>query len=271
MELTGLSAEAAPDGQNGEKERVETLQDIVDSFNNIEKKDLDKIRKRKAAEIVRVLAFRNNMKSSSSHSPFLDEVFAKFLERLNDLDFQPEDPLALNEGSEGVEAVGEYKVSWKLAPVLEDVFANYGDVSAQSNLASESKVKTCVFVILCRTIDSMLKTKVDATTERLLYRWWRDLIFVYSSGFNVTFAINRLKIVMRAHYSLQDKSNTAAKLDKKIAGLRDEIDELKQKLEEKEGKLGRKNEKRVKMDQPPADDDLQEAYSSKALAWRWQI
>ncbi|OWM88346.1 hypothetical protein CDL15_Pgr003758 [Punica granatum] len=269
--LISIDGKAEQDGQSAEKAaKMKTLQGIMNDFNDSEKKDLDKLFKRRVAEIVRAWAFRKTSACSRIQSPFSDQVFVKFMDRLHNLNIHHTDPSALDEEGEELVAVGEYKVTRKLAPVLEDLFAKYGDVSAKGILSSDSKVKTYVFVILCWTINSMLHTKVSEISEGLLYRWWSYLIFVHYSAFEITFGIDRLKEVIRAHYSLRDESNTITKLDREIADLTDEIHELKQKLDKREKRLRARNLVRITYGRP-TDESLKEAYASKALAWKWQI
>ncbi|KAF7851830.1 hypothetical protein BT93_L2604 [Corymbia citriodora subsp. variegata] len=277
MELKIIPTEA----QDGEKEvnsdaeeekgHVQTFGDYVKSFNNREKSELEDVCKKRVTEIIKVLAWQKNVEGdcSSSNSPFLDEAFSEFRNKLQH-GTEHSTSLVVASENDGIVEIVEYKVTQKLAPVLKEVFANYGDVSAEATISP--KAKNMVFIMLCGTINSMANTKIADVSESLLYNWWKYIIFIHVSKFKIQFAIDRLKVVMRAHYNLQDRNNSVAKTEKKIMDLSEEIKVHKKKLKELEMKLDKKK-LTVKRERGelPEDKNLMEAYSNDASAWKWEL
>lgn len=254
-----------------EKDHVETFGDFVKSFKDREKLELEDVCKKRVAEIIKVLAWRKNVEGSfsNSNSPFLDEAFLEFRNNLQ-LGIEHSTSLAVASEDDRIVKMVEYKVTQKLAPVLKEVFANYGDVSSEATISS--KAKNMVFIMLCGTIRSMATTKIADVSESLLYNWWKYIIFVHLSKFKIQFAIDRLKVVMRAHYNLQDRNNSVAKREKKIMDLSEEIKVNKKKLNELEKKLEKKD-MTVKRERGelPVDKNLMKAYLNNALAWKWEL
>lgn len=232
---------------------------------------MEDVCKKRVAEIIKVLAWRKNVEGSfsNSNSPFLDEAFLEFRNNLQ-LGIEHSTSLAVASEDDRIVKMVEYKVTQKLAPVLKEVFANYGDVSAEATISS--KAKNMVFIMLCGTIYSMATTKIADVSESLLYNWWKYIIFVHLSKFKIQFAIDRLKVVMRAHYNLQDRNNSVAKREKKIMDLSEEIKVNKKKLNELEKKLEKKD-MTVKRERGelPVDKNLMKAYLNNALAWKWEL
>ncbi|KAK3428965.1 hypothetical protein EUGRSUZ_E00385 [Eucalyptus grandis] len=277
MKLKIISTEAQ-DGEKEvnldteeEKDHVETFGDFVKSFKDREKLELEDVCKKRVAEIIKVLAWRKNVEGSfsNSNSPFLDEAFLEFRNNLQ-LGIEHSTSLAVASEDDRIVKMVEYKVTQKLAPVLKEVFANYGDVSSEATISS--KAKNMVFIMLCGTIRSMATTKIADVSESLLYNWWKYIIFVHLSKFKIQFAIDRLKVVMRAHYNLQDRNNSVAKREKKIMDLSEEIKVNKKKLNELEKKLEKKD-MTVKRERGelPVDKNLMKAYLNNALAWKWEL
>ncbi|KAF7851826.1 hypothetical protein BT93_L2600 [Corymbia citriodora subsp. variegata] len=254
-----------------EKEHVQTFGDFIKSFNDREKSELEDVCKKRVAEIIKVLAWRKNVEGSfsNSNSPFLDEAFLEFRNKLQ-LGIEHSASLAVASENDRIVKMVEYKVTQKLAPVLKEVFANYGDVSAEATI--NSKAKNMVFIMLCGTIYNMTTTKIADVSESLLYNWWKYIIFIHLSKFKIQFAIDRLKVVMRAHYNLQDRNNSVAKTEKKIMDISEEIKENKKKLKEMGMKLDKKKLK-VKQERGelPMDENLMEAYLNNASAWKWEL
>ncbi|KAL3737936.1 hypothetical protein ACJRO7_019458 [Eucalyptus globulus] len=246
----GMKLEIIPtEAQDGEKEV---------NLDTEEEKEHDVCKKR-VAEIIEVLAWRKNAEGglSNSNSPFLDEAFLEFRNKRR-LGIEHSTSLAVASEKDRVVEIVEYKVTQKLAPVLKEVFANYGDVSAEATISS--KAKTMVFVMLCGTIYSMATTKIADVSESLLYNWWKYIIFIHLSKFKIQFAIDRLKVVMRAHDNLQDRNNSMEieENKKKLKELEMTSDKKKMKLKQERGEL-------------PLDENLMEAYLNNASAWKWEL
>ncbi|XP_030533634.1 uncharacterized protein LOC115743130 [Rhodamnia argentea] len=246
----------------------ETFRRMVDSLNKKEEAELEDVYRRRVVEIIKVLAWRKNARGSSDgvpKSPFLDEAFSEFRKRLPH-DIRRMTSLAVASEDEMVRPVAEYKMTWKLAPVLKKLFTIHGDLSEESNLSR--KPKNLVFVMLCGTIYSMDSTKVAEVTEELLYNWWKYLMFVHLSRFKIEFAIDRLKLVMRAHYNLRHDNNA-------ILRMAIEIRELSQEIQESKSKLDRLRDEHESMLEDEhgstlnVTEDLVEACSKNARAWKY--
>ncbi|KAI6707389.1 hypothetical protein NL676_010351 [Syzygium grande] len=142
-----------------EKEHVETFRDLVKSFSDGEKSELEDVCKKRVAKIIKVLAWQKNVSGSFSNpnSPFLDEAFLEFRNKLQ-VGIKHSGSLAVASESDRVAETAEYKVTQKLAPILREVFANYGDVSAEATISPNAN--NMVFIMLCGTIYSMAATKM---------------------------------------------------------------------------------------------------------------
>ncbi|KAL3737928.1 hypothetical protein ACJRO7_019451 [Eucalyptus globulus] len=265
--LEMIRAEAKQDGENqGAKEaatqHVETFGSMVNSLDDKDKAELEGVHKRRVVEIIKVLAWRNSTAGSSDgvpNSPFLDVAFSEFRKKLPH-DIPRTNSLTVASEEERLFKVAEYKMTQKLAPVLRELFVTHGDVSEESRLTQNPRIM--VFVMLCGTIYSMANTKVAEVTEELLYNWWKYLMFIHLSGFKIQFAIDRLKVVMRAHYTdLQDDNNSILRMDKEIRELSEEIEESKRELQ------------RLKDEREPTssvtDESLVEACLKNARAWKY--
>lgn len=268
-DLTMIRAETKQDGGNeGNSEtnvaamqHVETFGKLVNSLNPKEESELEDVYKRRVVEIIRVLAWRNNARGSSSDvpkSPFLDEAFLEFSKRLPH-DIRRINSLAVASEGERVVQVAEYKMTKKLAPVLKELFASHGDLSEESNLTPKPKI--LVFVMLCGTIYSMDNTKVADVTEELLYNWWKYLMFIHLSRFKIKFAIDRLKVVMRAHHTNLHDDNNCLRIAVEIKELSEEIKVAQKKLD------GLTEERKSMPD--ATDENLVEACSKNARAWKY--
>lgn len=270
-DLTMIRAETKQDGRNeGNSEtneaamqHVETFGKLVNSLNPKEESELEDVYKRRVVEIIRVLAWRNNDGGRFSNRvrkwPFLHEAFLEFSKRLPH-DIRRINSLAVASEGERVVQVAEYKMTKKLAPVLKKLFVSHGDLSEESNLTPKPKV--LVFVMLCGTIYSMDNTKVADVTEELLYNWWKYLMFIHLSRFKIQFAIDRLKVVMRAHYTnLHDDNNSCLRMAVEMKELSEEIKVAQKKLDELT------EERKSKPD--ATDENLVEACSKNARAWKY--
>lgn len=266
-----IRAETKQDGRNeGNSEtneaamqHVETFGKLVNSLNPKEESELEDVYKRRVVEIIRVLAWRNNDGGRFSNRvrkwPFLHEAFLEFSKRLPH-DIRRINSLAVASEGERVVQVAEYKMTKKLAPVLKKLFVSHGDLSEESNLTPKPKV--LVFVMLCGTIYSMDNTKVADVTEELLYNWWKYLMFIHLSRFKIQFAIDRLKVVMRAHYTnLHDDNNSCLRMAVEMKELSEEIKVAQKKLDELT------EERKSKPD--ATDENLVEACSKNARAWKY--
>ncbi|KAI3439667.1 C1_2 domain-containing protein [Psidium guajava] len=269
-DLEMIRAQAKQDGEQqgnlvakeAAMQHIETFGVMVDSLNDVEKAELEDMQKRRAVETIKVLAWRNCAAGSSDgipNSPFLDEAFSEFRKKLPQ-DIPRTNSLAVASEDERLFKVAEYKITQKLSPDLRKLFVIHGDVSEESRLTQNPKIM--VFIMLCGTIYSMANTRVAEVTEELLYNWWKYLMFIHVSGFKIQFAIDRLKIVMRAHYTdLRDDNNCILRMDKEIRELSDEIEESK-------SKLGRLKDKRELM-LGATDENLVEACLKGARAWEY--
>jgi hypothetical protein len=102
---------------------------------------------------------------------------------------------------EEVVNVGDYMTTRRLAPILNHLLSNYGDIGAESTL-SPKLVRSLYFCMLCECIYRMRNTKVVDITIGLLLSWWRCLKILQFAGFKIEFAFDRLKRVTHAHFGL---------------------------------------------------------------------
>ncbi|CAK7337258.1 unnamed protein product [Dovyalis caffra] len=147
--------------------------------------------------------------------------------------------LTLWERNDEVVDVGDNKITQTLAPILQDLCAKYGDISAESTL--RHPVKTYYTIMLCGTVQSMCNTRIVDISQDLILTWWSNLKALQFVGFEVQHIFDRLKKVARPYFGLRVKEeveNGAAKVNKKIIKLSTDIEELTCKLEA----LKRKNE-----------------------------
>ncbi|CAK7337257.1 unnamed protein product [Dovyalis caffra] len=162
-------------------------------------------------------------------------TYANFMEKLDSGDRWFWEPLW--EGDDVVVEVGDNMVTQTLAPILQDLCAKYGDISAESTL--RHPVKTYLTVMLCGTLQSMRNTRIVDISENLMIIWWTHFKILQSAGFRVQFIFDQLKKVARAYFGLrvrENLDNAAAKYDKKITKISTDFEELRIKLEELKGK-----------------------------------
>ncbi|XP_059434733.1 uncharacterized protein LOC132167724 [Corylus avellana] len=122
---------------------------------------------------------------------------------------------------EEVVNVGDYMTTRKLAPILNHLLSNHGDIGAQSTLSPQ--LKSHYFFMLCECIDRMRNTKVVDITDYILLNWWTCLKTLQFAGFKIEFVFDRLKRVTHAHFGLY--------VEKHVDSVVDQLDRDIEKLE----------------------------------------
>ncbi|XP_059434689.1 uncharacterized protein LOC132167696 [Corylus avellana] len=122
---------------------------------------------------------------------------------------------------EEVVNVGDYMTTRRLAPILNHLLSNYGNIGAEST--SSPKGRSLYFCMLCECIDRMRNTKVVDITIGILLSWWRCLKILQFAGFKIEFAFDRLKRVTHAHFGLY--------VEKQVDNTVDQIEKCTRKLE----------------------------------------
>ncbi|XP_059434281.1 uncharacterized protein LOC132167352 [Corylus avellana] len=137
---------------------------------------------------------------------FSDKAYIQFMKFLNHSGFSnnkfcyPWD-LSDHENKEAVVNVRDYMTTRKLAPILNHLLSNHGDIGAQSTL-STPKFKSLFVCMLCKCIDHMRNTMVVNITHDILLDWWTCLKILQLEGFQIDFAFDRLKRVTHAYFGL---------------------------------------------------------------------
>lgn len=88
-----------------------------------------------------------------------------------------------------------YKINPNLAPVLNKLLYNHGDIGASCPLTP--KLKTIVLITLCAIMEIMNTTNVRNIDVSSLIMWWCLLKLVQKAGFKVDFALDLLKRIAR--------------------------------------------------------------------------
>lgn len=128
--------------------------------------------------------------------------------------------------------VGEYAVTQKLAPILQQLLSKHGDISTKSLLSP--KVKVFLFHMLCDCIYSMKNIKVVDITHDLLLSWSTTLKALQRAGFRIQFAVDHFKRVSRACFGLyvgEQVESALVKIDGDIDKLYKDIEALKVRRE----------------------------------------
>jgi hypothetical protein len=135
---------------------------------------------------------------------FSDKAYTQFIEFLNYYEVSHNMfPYDWNVGShikEEVINVGDYMTTRKLAPILNHLLSNHGNIGAESMFSP--KVKSIYFFMLCECIDRMRNIKVVDITDDILLNWWRCLETLQLAGFKIEFAFDHLKRVTHAYFGL---------------------------------------------------------------------
>jgi hypothetical protein len=146
---------------------------------------------------------RSNDEQDSSDISYWDKEYKELKQKLDSIaavdSIPAEDYLEFWEEKEQFDSVGDYLVPKSLAPILKSLVDKNVDVS----VTISPRVKMFLFVILCRTIDSMCETRVLDIKEGRLISWWRYLKALQSKGFQIKFALDHLERVVRAYLGLQ--------------------------------------------------------------------
>ena len=157
---------------------------------------------------------------------FSDKAYTQFMKFLNHSGF-PNDKfrypwdLSNHENKETVVNVGDYMTSRKLAPILNHLLSNHGDIGAQSTL-STPKFKSLYVCMLCKCIDHMRNTMVVDITHDILLDWWTCLKILRLEGFQIDFAFDRLKRVTHAYFGRY--------VEKEVDDVLDQLEKLKRKV-----------------------------------------
>lgn len=77
--------------------------------------------------------------------------------------------------------VGGYKISKKLAPILEKLLSKYGDL-ADYALSLSSGLKNDFVIRLCEVVQSMYMTVIMEISSELIFNWWYQLRIVQPEG-----------------------------------------------------------------------------------------
>ncbi|KAE8077469.1 hypothetical protein FH972_016030 [Carpinus fangiana] len=136
---------------------------------------------------------------------FSDKAYTQFMKFLNHSGFSNDKfrypwDLSDRENKETVVNVGDYMTTRKLAPILNHLLSNHGDIGAQSTLSLT--FKSLYVCMLCKCIDHMRNTMVVDITLDILLDWWTCLKILQVEGFQIGFAFDRLKRVTHAHFGL---------------------------------------------------------------------
>ncbi|XP_047325051.1 uncharacterized protein LOC124928843 [Impatiens glandulifera] len=125
-----------------------------------------------------------------------------------------------------VVGVWEYSISRTLAPVMELLFANYGDFSKNSILSS-SRPKILFFNVLCHAMFDICCTKDEEITKFHLWSWLDCFKFVHSFGFEIHFARQRFKKAFNAFFGSVHDDETMDKLDMEMKRLGEDVEASK--------------------------------------------
>ncbi|PSR76923.1 Diacylglycerol kinase [Actinidia chinensis var. chinensis] len=128
--------------------------------------------------------------------------------------------------SQVITSVNGHMISKNLEPVLEALFSIYGNFSAKSKMSQYGN--TFIFVIICAAIYSICNTKDAEINECQLLTCWDCFKIAKHAGFEVQFAIDRLRRAMLSYFGLGSTGPALAKLDNDDAAIK-----LMKELEEK--------------------------------------
>jgi hypothetical protein len=200
-------------------------------FTKEEREELEDILLTKEVETSSAGKISFDEQDSLDISIYWDKEYKELLQKLDSR--RSKDYMEFCEEKEELVKVRDYLVPESLVPILESLFAKYGDVSVDTKSLSP-RVKMFLFVILCRTIDNMCKTRVLDISEGRLIKWGKYLKALQSAGFKIQFAMDRLHRVVRAYIGLQLKEGVTKNrsyLDEEISKKSDEVEKLEEKLE----------------------------------------
>lgn len=198
-------------------------------FTEEERKELEHILLTKEVETSSAGKILFDEQDSLDISIYWDKEYKELLQKLDSS--QAEDYMEFWEEKEDRVKVRDYLVPESSVPILESLFAKYGDVSVDTK---SPRVKMFLFVILCRTIDNMCKTRVLDISEDQLIIWWKYLKALQSAGFKIQFALDRLHRVVRAYIGLQLQERVTENrsyLDEEISKKSEEVEKLEEELE----------------------------------------
>ncbi|XP_057511987.1 uncharacterized protein LOC130794165 [Actinidia eriantha] len=134
--------------------------------------------------------------------------------------------------------VDGHMISKNLEPVLKALFYIYGDFSAKSKMSQHGN--TFIFVILCAAIYSICNTKDAEINECQLLTCWDCFKIATHAGFEVQFAINRLRRAMLSYFGLCstiDNDDAAMKeLEKKCKLLDNKMENLGEDMKARQEK-----------------------------------
>ncbi|XP_062120056.1 uncharacterized protein LOC133834455 isoform X1 [Humulus lupulus] len=127
-------------------------------------------------------------------------------------------------------SVKNCKIPFTLAPVLNKLLDEYGDVSGDED---DWRWKCIVYTVLCQVIKEMCSITVGDITKDHLQEWYYHLRFVDDYDFQINFAFSHLEKLIHAFFGLQAKRLEAEipkKLKEKELELEQEIKQVKSKL-----------------------------------------
>jgi hypothetical protein len=163
---------------------------------------------------------------------FSDKAYTQFIEYLNyskvSHNMFPYDWNVGSHTKEEVINVGDYMTTRKLAPILNHLLSNHGDIGAESTFSP--KVKSIYFFMLCECIDRMRNIKVVDITDDILLGWWRCLETLQLAGFKIEFAFDHLKRVTHAHFGLyveKHVDNVVDQLDRDFMEITRKLERIK--------------------------------------------
>ncbi|EXB54672.1 hypothetical protein L484_022534 [Morus notabilis] len=124
--------------------------------------------------------------------------------------------------------VGNYKVPWILAPILQMLLARFNDLHPSK---LEEEMASSRYTILCALIHRMNKTRVRYVNEDHLRDWCCQAMWLKSSGFKIDFVFEHLRRLSCAYFKLRLQTEVPKMLKGKIEQVKQEKVKLEAELE----------------------------------------
>ncbi|PSS11564.1 Histone acetyltransferase, partial [Actinidia chinensis var. chinensis] len=162
---------------------------------------------------------------SSTKSPFVysGETFVEFLKiyESEHVNLGAFDPWERSSQNIVVKVHEQHLISKHLAPILEALFAKYGDFSAESTLST--RARTFIFDTLCTIVHSMCTIADEDITGSLLFAWLDCLKIIWFARFKIQFALDRFKKAFYIYFGLVYTDLAMDELGTDIAKLSQEV------------------------------------------------
>ncbi|XP_028122544.1 uncharacterized protein LOC114319692 [Camellia sinensis] len=144
---------------------------------------------------------RESQRGSTKYRLYLGEVTTQVMKMLVSKNKITKMPWENWNSTSKLIKVNNYMILENLASILKALFGKYGDFIGKSGLSR--KVKMLYIMTVCDAIDSMCNTKVVDITANVLVSRFHSFMLGQYAGFEIEFAFDRLKRVVRAHFGLQ--------------------------------------------------------------------